>query len=265
MPITSKPAEYFGSSFTTRKAVAAFIDFFTDKIYVRRFDENGNIHAYLKPPIQYSNRERVFDIVRGINNNEFGNSNVTVNNILPRLAIFISGMSYAAERKLNKYEKVEGNTITTNNIKRTLTPVPYKLDVEVSLLTKSIDDMFQIVEQIVPYFTPHLSFELNMLDEFDALPVTYTLSSITPAGEDEYAALDPRLFETIFTFSVDIDYYYIQGDAGIIRDMIINYHNMNPDGSYLKFKSYELNENTVAPTVEMSPEDMDIDVTITDY
>jgi len=265
MVMVSRPLEYFGHRFITRKAVAAFIEFFSNKIFVERYDENGAIQAVVQPPIQYSNRSRVFDIYRAVNDNKFSNANVTVNNILPRVSIFVTSMAYAGERKLNKYKKVRGVEATDDTLPRTITPVPYKLDVEVSVLTKSIDDMFQIIEQIVPFFTPQFPFELRLIDNFDAEPVVYTLNSVTPSGEDEYGAMDPRIFETILSFSVDINYYYIKRDGKLIRDIILNFYNKEPDGSAIKFQSYELTENSLSTTVETAIEDLDIETTITDY
>jgi hypothetical protein len=44
-------------------------------------------------------------------------------------------------------------------------PVPYNLDVEMSIISKNQDDGLQILEQILPYFHPSLNVSIEVIDE----------------------------------------------------------------------------------------------------
>ena len=258
MPVTSLPPEYFGDLKFTRKAISVFMDWLIEKIYVKRLDDQGNVYAYIRPPVQYANIDRVHTVIKDVHNEKFiGNTSVTVNNILPRISVNALDISYASERKINKFHKVRGNTVNAENtINRIMTPAPYKLDVELGILTKSIDDSFQIIEQILPYFTPHYSFEVDILPNFDPEMITYTLNSVVPESADEYGAIDARIFMSTINFTVDLNYYFMQKNPSkIAREIIMNY-NLQKDDDFRKWSSLQLTETTVNPAVELKVEDM---------
>lgn len=266
MPVTELPPEYFGDLKFTRKAISVFMDWLIEKIYVKRLDDQGNVYAYIRPPVQYANIDRVHTVIKDVHNNKFvGNTNVTVNNILPRISVNALDISYSSERKINKFHKVRGNTVDNENtINRIMTPAPYKLEVELGILTKSIDDSFQIIEQVLPYFTPHYSFEVDILPNYDPEMITYTLNSVVPESADEYGAIDARVFMSTLNFTVDLNYYYLQNPpTKVVREIITNYH-LQKDEDYKKWIQYTLTETSLAPVVEMKVEDMIFETEIID-
>jgi len=264
MPITTKPAQYFGHTFLTRKVIGAFMDWISDKIYVERYDELGNIYQYVKPPIQYSNVDRLMGVLRDSNNADFGNTNITVNSIFPRMSLFMVSMNYASNRKQSPYKQHVGtydtNTTTSNTI---MTPVPYNLELELSIITKSIDDTFQIIEQLAPYFTPYLPLELQILPDFDPEIIPFSLTSLVPDGVDEYGAIDGRSFTSILNLTCPINYYYIQKTGKVAKNIQVDYSAISGN-EFIKFQQYELNPQNIAPTVEMTPEELNIKINITD-
>jgi hypothetical protein len=59
-------------------------------------------------------------------------------------------------------------------------PVPYNMDFELSIFTKSNDDMLQIVEQILPYFQPHFTLTVDLVDQIgEKRDVPVILNSIS--------------------------------------------------------------------------------------
>jgi hypothetical protein len=49
-------------------------------------------------------------------------------------------------------------------MRMTFMPAPYNINYELSIMTQHSDDMFQIVEQILPYFQPNLKVSVTLLD-----------------------------------------------------------------------------------------------------
>lgn len=81
-----------------------------------------------------------------------------VSKLLPVLMFTLNTFSYDPMRKSNSRERI---THTTTNgdgstVNFVFGRVPYDFEFEVSIKTKNMDDMLQIVEQIVPYFDPAL-------------------------------------------------------------------------------------------------------------
>ncbi len=72
---------------------------------------------------------------------------------LPIIGYEMTGLQYAADRKISSKQKfvfLDG----TNTPKVVYTPVPYDMVFEARIATKTQEDMMQIVEQIIPFFTP---------------------------------------------------------------------------------------------------------------
>jgi len=251
MAITTAPSAFYGHQNITRKVLLGFLDFLNGRIFVERFDDTGAIYRYIKVPLHSSSRERFFHIVKSstVVNNSTSNE-IELNNILPRIAVNISGMTYDSTRKVPKHNKIKGSAgvVGDGSVRSVMAPVPYKLDLELSILTKTIDDNFQIIEQIVPYFAPSFSMDIQLLSDFDPLSVQYTLISVTPDSTDEYAITDERLFLSTMSFTVNVMYYYNRASVGTIKEMIANFH-IGKEGSedYKKIKKYELVAQNISP------------------
>jgi hypothetical protein len=65
------------------------------------------------------------------------------------------------------------------------TPVPYNIDISLYILTKTQEDGLQIIEQILPTFTPEYTLTLNVVPEMNVkIDVPIILNSV--AVNDEY-------------------------------------------------------------------------------
>ncbi len=267
MPITSQPAVFNGHMFFTRKILASFIDFFTKRIYVERYDINGQILKYIRPPIHYANRERFISLVGGSNQVDHINTEaeLDLNYILPRMSVNIVSMMYAPERKLNRRQKMRAAEYNdAGHIGTVLAPVPYTLDIELSILTKSIDDTFQIIEQIIPYFAPTFSLNVKSLEDFESESIQFTLNNVTPDAAEEYGIIDERIFTSSLNFQANVNYYYIKRNSKIIKEILAQYY-VGKDDSYEKIKTYELTPNNLTPIKTVAERDEEpITTTITE-
>ena len=88
-------------------------------------------------------------------------------------------------------------------------PAPYNLGFSLSILVKNTDDGLQILEQILPYFTPDYTVTINTVPGMgDKRDVPITLTSVTQT--DEYEGD----FETRQVLRYDLDFVmknYIYG------------------------------------------------------
>jgi len=108
-------------------------------------------------------------------------------------------------------------------------PVPYTYDYTVSILVKYIDDGLQIIEQILPYFTPFYTVSINdMLNPGGAKrDVPIILNSIT--SEDLYQGdvAEDRIITWTLNFTVNyLMYPPIHDNSAVIKTDAINFNDL---------------------------------------
>jgi hypothetical protein len=82
---------------------------------------------------------------------------------LPRLSFEMTGLSYDTSRKQNTNWKSFANT--GKGVISQYNPVPYNFDFSLYLYVRNIEDGTQIIEHILPYFTPDYTIKLNLVPE----------------------------------------------------------------------------------------------------
>jgi hypothetical protein len=102
-------------------------------------------------------------------------------------------------------------------------PVPYNIDISLYILTKTQEDAMQIVEQILPTFTPEYTLSINAIPEMSVkqdIPVI--LNSITV--QDEYDGdFQTRRFVThTLTFTLKTNLYGNVSTQGVIDQVTAN-------------------------------------------
>lgn len=267
MPITTEPATFFGHLNTTRKVLTSFLDFFNSRYYVERFDEDGNTFKYIRVPIHYSNREQFIQIVTSTSQANSNTSNdVEINRVLPRMAVSINSLTYTPERKIQKFNKISANNVTgSNKLLNIISPAPYRLGLTLSILTKTHDDAWQIIEQILPYFTPTFTQNVKILDNFEPLSIQYSLDSVNPDANEEYGINTERLLVSTLAFSCTVNYYYQKLNTGVIKNIVTDFHTGNGE-DWKKIKSYELTPMNLTPVTTVEERHLEpMTQTITEY
>jgi len=264
MPIVVKPNEFFGHNFITRKVSGAFLDFISKHIFIERYNDEGVPNNYINPPVHFGHRERFISVVKSVTSRGENNqiAPMDINYVLPRMSLNVFGFNYDPERKINKLHKLSENADADSSLlARMIAPVPYSLDFELSILCKYLDDQFQIIEQIIPFFAPSLGMNINILgDTFEPDSILFSLVSTIPGGTDaDFAIADDRVFETIMSFSAKVNYYYISRDGSMIRDLItrFNLKFSEADDDYKRFKTYEISANNLAPIYPIEQRDQE--------
>jgi hypothetical protein len=75
----------------------------------------------------------------------------------------MTGLSYDTSRKQNTNWKSFAKT--SNGVVAQYNPVPYDFDFSLYLYVRNIEDGTQIIEHILPYFTPDYTIKLNLIPE----------------------------------------------------------------------------------------------------
>ena len=206
-----------------RRYVVMFGTLFND-IIVQRFNKAGQRIQALKVPIAYGPKEKF--LVRITQDPELTNQSQVS---LPRMGFEMTGMQYMPDRKLSSTQRrvnTIGSTGSNNSIKTVFTPVPYDFNFSLSVFVKNADDGVQILEQILPFFTPEWTTTLKIIPEMNIKhDVPTVLQSVTT--EDAYDGD----FETRRSLIYNLDFLvkgYIYGPvkkSGVIKRTLVDFIN----------------------------------------
>ena len=173
-----------GSTFyhqTIRKYVAVFGTLFND-INIERKNSSGTVVERLKVPLAYGPKQKWLLAVQDTTADR-----KVIATRTPRMGFAMTGVSYDTVRKLNTIGRnVKANTSSTTTSMVTMyNPVPYNFDFELFILVKNAEDGTQILEQILPYFTPEFTVTVNTIPDMNIkadVPIVLNSSSVA----DEY-------------------------------------------------------------------------------
>ena len=146
---------------TIRKIVVAFGTVFND-IYVVRYTKDGvTAKETIKVPLNWGAKEKY--ITRLTSDPTLTKSIATT---LPRISFDMTGMSYDSSRKLpSTMRNFSANT--ANSIKSQFVSVPYNFDFSLSIYVRNTEDGTQILEQILPFFTPDFSVTVDFIPSME--------------------------------------------------------------------------------------------------
>lgn len=185
---------------TTKKLVIAFGGLFGN-IFCRTRDKSGSTQKIVKVPIAFAQKEKF--IVR-LQQDPSLSEDVQI--VLPRLAFEITGLDYDSSRQLNKIHKIKGSDGDRNVF--SYMPVPYNVSFTLYSFTRTTEDNLQIMEQILPYFTPEMNLSIKMLQTpVLSQDIPLTLNSVNTDDQYDGGFEDRRYIITTYSFTMKAFYY----------------------------------------------------------
>jgi hypothetical protein len=198
-----------------RKTVIAFGTLFNN-IYIKHKNNEGKTVSTLKVPFAYGPTQKFLARL-----NESPDLNKPIQITTPRMSMEITGLSYDSARK-GSTTRAFISKDTDNKPKKSYLPVPYNLNFELSIFTKLEDDMFQIVEQILPYFQPHYTVTIIAVEEIrEKKDIRFNLDNISISDNYEGNFEDRRALIWTLKFTAKI-YMFLPVSVDSIESSIIN-------------------------------------------
>jgi len=208
--------EYFYHK-TIFKSVATFGTLFND-ITVKRKTSNGNTVKELKVPLSYGPRSKFLAKIE-----DDGNANKNTAITLPRLSFEMSGFSYDSQRKLNSLG-VRYNKTETGSEKSMYNPVPYNIGFSLNVYVEHFDEGLQIIEQIVPFFSPYLNIPSKLVYDdmgiVDDVPVLLNDVSLEESYEGQFE--DKRVIMWNLSFTLKTNIFKPVKESDLIRQVETN-------------------------------------------
>lgn len=199
---------------TIRSVIVTFGYLFSNVRFQRK--NGATVEQTITVPIAYSQKEKWVHSIETVPEGGAG-----VYTSLPRMGFEITGYSYDSSRKLNKMNSVHCTVDDTRTV--IATPVPYNVDISLYFATKTQEDGLQILEQILPAFTPEMIVKVNSVP---ALGITqdipFVLNSVSV--QDDYEGdFETRRFVThTLTFTAKINLFSGVNDVGVITEVEAN-------------------------------------------
>lgn len=215
---------------TLRNLMVVFGDVFNG-IHVTKEDSDGNIVKTLRVPIDVSRRQKYISRLREDQIKNADNTAAFTELTLPRMSYDFTAIEPNPAKQLNARNlQIRSSTVQgVQDYLRQMSGRPITVSMQLSIYTNTIDEMWQIVEQIVPYFVP--DFNVNILDipELDIRKdVPIVLAGIGAEDSFEGDMMDFRLIEWTLDFTCDIELYPPVKEGGIIRKVITDIRDKDP-------------------------------------
>jgi hypothetical protein len=207
-----------------RKLVVGFGNLFNEISLVRYNPDLSEAERFLIP-IAYATKERY---VMRLEDDYTLDKKVQV--ALPRLSFEMTGLSYDSSRKQNT--NIKNFAGTSTGVVAQYNPVPYNFDFSLYLYVRNIEDATQVLEHIIPYFTPDYTIKLNLIPEMGIvkeIPVILNTTSheILYEGDRDQ---ETRMIIWTLNFTVKGFIFGKSSTTGIIKTSITNILNdIGPD------------------------------------
>lgn len=181
-----KSAFYYNS---IKKYIVAFGMLFND-IHVIRTNKEGQTVKDIKVPITFTSKDKMAYQINSIHSRPV--SEFPLGSIIPRLSYTITEMEFDGNRVLNALnirKNINEKIYTTDSIG---VGNPYNFNFQLSVWTKYLDDLYQIIEQVVTFFHPDYHVTIKEIPDLGietSIPIVLESTNFdltTEYGEEGY-------------------------------------------------------------------------------
>lgn len=173
---------------------------------------------YLTVPISFAKKDKIIQKFNQFQAHD-GQDELTIS--LPRMGFIMGDPIIDKTRQLNRLHKLVSGP---DKLRSSFNSIPYTVPFYLSIMTKNIIEMFQIVEQILPFFSPEFSITINDVPELNlTTDYIYKFDSIVEESNTYDGTFDDRrLIIWTINFTCDLNLYHPVIDSKLIKKIIIN-------------------------------------------
>ena len=210
-----------------RKTVIGFGTLFNN-ITIRKTNSSGDVISILKVPLAYGPTQK---FLARLDQNP--NLNAPTSLSLPRMSFEMNGMSYDPARKTTSTQTFISQKLSEKTkARKTFMPVPYSMNFELSIMSKTNEDALEIIEQILPYFQPQYNITINLVDEIgEKRDVPIILENISM--DDQYEGDFTTRKALIYTIRFSAKTYLfgpVGSSSGLIKSATVDVTTIAPRG-----------------------------------
>lgn len=164
-----------------RKLVVAFGSLF-NRIYVVQNERDGTTRS-VPVPLTYAPKEK---FVKRITQSSSISETTRIGFAIPQMSFEMTGLAYDATRRLNKTNK---RIITGGSASAAFSEAPYNFGFSLYCYTRNIEENLEVMEQILPQFTPEfvVSLNFNGLHQKVDVPITLMQAGLIEEYEGDFS------------------------------------------------------------------------------
>ena len=176
-----------------RNTTLQILDLFND-ITVKRYSKDGSIEKIIgKVPIRFGPKDKLWNWVK----------QKDWDVVLPRLSLFFKGISLDPNRLKGLHTKVIGTPDYGEGTYSAVEKVtPYSFDYQLTVWCKFYEDLNQILENLLPWFSPFVPITIKSPGEDKLLNFKVSLTGASNNTSDHYSTNDRRLIVWDLSFKV---------------------------------------------------------------
>ena len=234
-----------------------FVTLFND-LNIEKKNSSGNVVSRQKVPIAYGPKQKFLTRIR-----QDPNIDRQVAIQLPRMGFEMTSLTYDPIRKLNSVGKIIGrpaNTEGRNTLRKMFNPVPYNMDFQLFVFVDNAEDGTQILEQILPFFTPEFNVTINAVSELGIkldVPISFNSASLEDTFDCEFTARRTLIW-TLDFFMKGFLYPDIKGGGKIVKSVQVDFHEFDGLGDNIPdLDRMRLESSTISASDFLSLEDGD--------
>jgi hypothetical protein len=179
---------------TIRKVVVAFGTLFNDILLVR-YDKSNNSQLQFRVPLSYGPKEKY---ITRLNSDPTLTKSVAT--VLPRMSFNLDGLAYDPSRK--QITTLQNFNLTNTGVVSQYSPVPYDFDFSFSIYVRNTEDGAQILEQILPFFTPDFNVTVDFINQIGKkydMPVILNSVASSVEYEGDFSTTRLIIWDLSFT------------------------------------------------------------------
>jgi len=179
-----------------RKTIVSFGTLFNG-ISIQKIDSQGVVSSIIQVPLAYSSTQKFLARLE-----QSPDLNKPVQITLPRMSFEFTGLFYDSQRKVTTTQFFVSKDSNNNELRRAYMPAPYNMEFELNIYIKTNDDMLQIIEQILPYFQPHYTLTVDLVDKIGEkkdVPIILNSLSMDDTYEGDFSTRRALIYTLKFT------------------------------------------------------------------
>jgi hypothetical protein len=207
-----------------RKITVGFGNIFNN-IQLVRYNADGSESQRFLCSIEYASKEKYVSRIQ-----DDPNLDKKVQISLPAISFEMTGLKYDESRKqATNFKIYAANGSITSSV---YNPVPYDFDFNLYVYVRNQEDGNQIIERILPYFTPDYTIRINMVPQMNIvkdIPVVLNSIDYNVSYDGDYNS-ELRMIIWTLNFTVKGFIYNSPKASSLITHSITNiYNNINTD------------------------------------
>ena len=210
-----------------RKTIIQFLDIFNN-IQIGRYSDAAGaadgvvLEGLYVVPLKFGPKQKTWYWINQRKDDE----------MLPIISVTLQGVEYASERQVSKSGYIcKSKNIDAGTLQKFLNPIPYNFNFQVTIWSLHMVDVDQILEQILPFFTPYIQIRIAIPELSTTLDERVQFNGATPDITFDMSDEERRVL--MWNLDFQVQGYLFQpllpqdGDTSgfkIIKEMIIQYY-----------------------------------------